>query len=1137
MFSSSVVLDSSAKISHRSTRHILFLVGLLAAILGISGCSGVSSTGGTTPSTLAITTSSLSSGTVGAAYSATLAATGGTAPYSWTLTSGTLPAGLALNASTGAIAGTPTATASATALTFTVTDSGSPAQTKSASLSLTITAAGVTPLAITTTTLPSGIVGTAYSATLAASGGTAPYSWTSGTLPAGLALNASTGAITGTPTAAANATPLTFTVTDSASPAQSKSASFSLTIAATPPPTLSITTTSLPSGTVGVAYTTTLAATGGTTPYTWALTSGTLPAGLTLNAATGAISGTPTASATNASLTFTVTDSSSPTQNIPVTLALTIAATPPPALVITTSTLPGGNVGTLYSATLAATGGVSPYTWSLTSGTLPAGLTLNATTGAISGTPTASAANASLTFMATDSESPAQTKSVTLTLTVLSNLAISTTALPNGQDGNVYTTSLVATGGTAPYSWTLTGTLPTGLSFNTSTGVLSGTPTTTATASSLTFMVSDSGSPVQTKSVALALTVYSSTGIMVSVSRHNVGLTLTQTLSISATTPDSDGVKWSASGSGCSGTTCGTFSTATSLTGVSVTYTAPSTAGIYTITASSVTNNSISDSATAGVTDLAAVASYHNDNARDGSNTQEYALNTTNVATATFGKLFSCTVDEAVYTQPLWVPNLTVSSAKRNVVYVATENDGLYAFDADTNTSPCTPLWHVNLLDTAHGGTSGETVIPSVPTPGVHLVGLGYGDIQPEVGVTGTPVIDLTTNTLYVVSKSMNSAGTLFYQRLHAIDLTTGNEKFSGPVNITATYPGTGDGNTTTTFVARQENQRCGLALVNGVVYVAWAAHEDDGPYYGWIVGYNAGNLAQTSVLNVDPNDQAGGIWMSGGAPSADASGALYLITGNGGFDATNGSAPTNDYGDSFLKLTAGLGVTSYFTPTDQASDASGDQDFGAGGAAVLVNLPVNGTNPTGLVVGGGKDGYLYSLNRSSLGGSGDSNAWQRINLNHGIFSTSAFWNSNLYVGPAGGAMQMYTLSASTAKLTLAPNATSINYQWPGASPSVTSMPDFSNGIVWALDNHTYCTNQASACGPAVLHAYDATNLATELWNSTQGSGNAAGYAVKFTVPTIANGKVYIGTRGNNIGGADNLTSTPGELDVYGLLN
>ena len=909
----------------------------------------------------------------------------------------------------------------------------------------------------------------------------------------------------------------------------------------TPSGTLAITTSSLPKGQVGTAYSATLAATGGSAPYTWALTSGTLPAGLTLKASTGAIGGTPTAAVSASALTFTVTDSSSTALSKSVSLGLTISPTAPATLSITTSSLPNGQVGASYSATLVATGGTTPYTWSLSSGTLPSGLSLNASTGAIIGTPTAAANASPLTFTVNDSSNPVQSASVSLGLTIgstaSSTLTIATTTLPGGQVGVAYSTALLAAGGTTPYTWSISsGKLPTPLMLNASTGAITGTPTATASATPLTFSVSDSSIPVQTKSVNLALTISSSTGISVSVSPQNAGITITQALSLTPTTTDSAGVNWSVSGSGCSGATCGTFSAATSLTGVAVTYTAPSAAGVYTITASSATDSTITATATVGVTDLAGMTTYHNDLSRDGANPQEYALNTSNVTTSTFGKLFSCTVDEAVYAQPLWVPNLTVNGAVHNVVFVATQNDSLYAFDADINTPPCTPLWHANLLDTAHGGTSGETSVPS--SPSYHLVGAVGGDIMPDVGVTGTPVIDPTTDTLYVVSKSVIGSGPSFFQRLHAIDLATGNEKFSGPVNIAATFPGNGDGGSTTTFVPQQENQRPGLALVNGIVYVAWASHEDTGPFYGWIVGYNVSNLVQASVFNVVPNAPSspmigtagdGGIWMSGGAPAADSSGNLYVITANGAFDPT-----TSDYGDTLLQLSPSLSVsTQYFTPSDQLTDDQGDVDFGSGGA-VLVDLPGNGSNPTHLVIGGGKDGTLYLLNRDNLGGYGDSNAWQELNLSgNAIFATGAFWNDNFYLATWGGTLQAFTLDPSTARLTLSPNTSSALYGFPGATPSVSSMPDNSNGIVWALDNSQYCTLQSPGCGPAVLHAYDATNLSTELWNSTQVTG---GNAVKFTVPTVANGKVYVGTRGNNTGGADNSTSVPGELDVYGLL-
>jgi hypothetical protein len=879
-----------------------------------------------------------------------------------------------------------------------------------------------------------------------------------------------------------------------------------------------------------VAYSATLTASGGTAPYTWLLTSGTLPAGLMLNAATGAISGTPTVTASATPLMFTATDSGSPAQSGQVNLTLTIA---PAVLAVTTTQLPSGQVGVAYSATLAATGGTTPYNWVLTSGTLPPGLALDAASGTIGGTPTASFAG-TVTFTVTDAGSPAQSKAVTLNLTIAAVLAITTTTLPDGKVGTPYSATLAASGGTTPYTWTLTGgSLPQGLVLS-SNGAIGGTPTATATTAPVTFTAMDAGVPSQSQTVNLTITVAPS-GITVSVAPKRGGIVTGQTFALTPTVNDSAGVKWSASGTACSGSGCGTFSAATTLNGAAVTYTAPATAGVYTITAASVRDPSMKATASVAVSDLVGVATFHNNLSRNGANTQEYALTPSTVTATTFGKLFSCTVDGAIYAQPLWAPKVTISGVTHNVVFVATQHDSVYAFDADAGTSPCTPLWHANLVDAAHGAGTGEVSVVSSP-PG-NYVGSGYGDIAPEVGVTGTPVIDLTTNTLYVVSKSMTTSGPTFYQRLHALDLTTGNEKFSGPGTIAATYPGTGDGGTTTTFSAQEENQRPGLALANGVIYIAWASHEDTAPYYGWVIGYNASNVTQRAgALNVTPNAIGAGIWMSGGAPAGDAAGKIYLITANGPFDVTNATAPNNDYGDSFLKLSAAVTVEQYFTPSDQSTDNTTDGDFGSGGATVLVDLPTNGTHPTHLVLGGGKDHTLYVLNRDTMGGLGDANAWQMVTLPGGLYSTGAFWNSTFYVASSHSPMQAYTLDPGTAKFTPAPNAGPNMFQWPGATPSVTSMPDNSNGIVWALDTHNYCTPQAAGCSAAVLHAYDAGNLSTELWNSTQGTGNTAGYPVKFTVPTVANGKVYVGTRGNNIGGADSSTSTPGELDVYGLL-
>ena len=373
---------------------------------------------------------------------------------------------------------------------------------------------------------------------------------------------------------------------------------------------------------------------------------------------------------------------------------------------------------------------------------------------------------------------------------------------------------------------------------------------------------------------------------------------------------------------------------------------------------------------------------------------------------------------------------------------------------------------------------------------------------------------------------------------LRSITLTTGAEATGAPATIMGSYP-TIAAPGTVSFDPHQHLQRAGLALVNGVVYVAFASQEDFNPWYGWVMAYqySGTSLTQTAVLNVAPNaiNKGGGIWMSGGAPAADSANNLYLVTGNGGFDATSTTAPNNDYGDSLLKLTSSLTVSQWFTPTDQATDDSGDMDFGAGGAALLADLPA-GSTFTHLLLCGGKDGTLYVLNRDAPGGYGDSNAVQSIAFGAQIFATGAFWNNHFYLaGLPNAPLRDYLLTPTTAQFGSTPNSSSSHTygSLPGATPSV-SAAGMQSGIVWALDTSAYCTSQSNSCGPAVLYAYDATNLATALWNSSTVPADAAGFAVKFAVPTIANGKVYVGTRGNNIG-VLGATGVSGELDIYGL--
>jgi hypothetical protein len=769
----------------------------------------------------------------------------------------------------------------------------------------------------------------------------------------------------------------------------------------------------------------------------------------------------------------------------------------------TVSILPVPVVTLTTSPAAVASGGAATLLW--TSSNATSCMASGAWSGAVSlsGTQSTGPVSAATSYSLTCS-GPGGTSSASATVNMIptATFSVNPSVVAPGNTSTLTWISTNATSCTAGDGWS--GTLPS-----------SGTQVTSAVSTTTSYSLSCTGAG-GTSAVASATLIVSS--VNMSLTPQNAALTLNRTQQFSATVPAGGEAAWTVDGIANGNATVGTI-TATGL------YTAGA-AGTHTIVATSLANSTQSASAVAAVTDLAGVLTYHNDAARDGANTQEYALTPANVNTTSFGKLASCAVDGAIYGQPLWVANVTLSGVKHNVVFVTTQHDTLFAFDGESNT--CATLWTINLIDAAHGGTSGEMPVPSTS------VGNGTGDIQPEVGVNGTPVIDALSGTLYVVSKSIDSTLSTFYQRLHAIDITSGVEKSRSPVLIAGSFPGTASGGSTVAFSSKQQNQRAGLALVNGTVFVAWGSHEDANPWYGWIMGYlySSGGWTQTAAFNSTPNVGGGGIWMGGGAPSVDASNHLYFLTGNGGFDANNASAPNDDYGDSLLQADTSLNITSYFTPSDELADDQSDRDFGSGGAAVLADLPA-GNTVTHALVCGGKDGTLYVLNRDLLGGFGDTAAVQTLALGYGLFSTSAIWNNRLFVAGSGGPLTSYQLNTSTVQFTLA-TSSSHAYGFPGSTPSV-SAAGTQNGVVWALDTHSYCTRQSSACGPAVLHAYDATNLSTELWNSSLNAADAAGNAVKFSVPTVANGRVYVATRGNNSGGADSSTSTPGELEIYGL--
>jgi hypothetical protein len=506
------------------------------------------------------------------------------------------------------------------------------------------------------------------------------------------------------------------------------------------------------------------------------------------------------------------------------------------------------------------------------------------------------------------------------------------------------------------------------------------------------------------------------------------------------------------------------------------------------------------------------VVTYKNDLARTGQNLTESTLTLANVNSSSFGLLRMLGVDGKVDAQPLYLSALAIASSTHNVVFVATENDSVYAFDADSGAT----LWHVSLLAT------GET--PSDPR--------GCDQVTPMIGVTSTPVIDRTAGphgAIFVVAMSVSSG--VYHQRLHALDVTTGAELFGGPQEISASYPAPSGGGTRT-FDPGQYAERAALLLSQGTIYTSWTSHCDDAPYTGWVIAYNETTLAESAVLNVAPNGTGSGaasagpaIWMSGGGPAADGAGNVYLLTANGAFETTldaNGFPSGGDFGNSFLKLAPSgastLAVVDYFTMYNEVSESAVDEDLGSGGVLLLPDLTDSTGTVRHLMVGAGKDGNLYVVSRDSLGKfspNPPNNIWQELGsvLAGGIWSTPAWFNGTLYYGPNAG--NLLAFSAAQARFAGTPSSQSTaSFPYPGTAPAVSANGS-ANGIVWAHDNSS----------PAVLHAYDASNLARELYNSNQAANgrDQFGAGNKFITPTIADGKVFVGTQS--------------AVAVFGLLN
>src|SRR5712692_6340485 len=507
------------------------------------------------------------------------------------------------------------------------------------------------------------------------------------------------------------------------------------------------------------------------------------------------------------------------------------------------------------------------------------------------------------------------------------------------------------------------------------------------------------------------------------------------------------------------------------------------------------------------------------DSARDGLNANETTLTLSNVNTSTFGKLFSVPVDGRVFAQPLYVPNVSIpGNGIHNVIYIATQHDSVYAYDADGPRSQ--PLWTVNL---ATSNCPNGWTCTSVPAS----VGLGT-DVLPEVGITSTPVIDPSTNTLYVVAKTQEISGstTNFVYRLHALDITAGAERPNSPVVIQGQVPGSGNPNNSgfLVFSPLHSLQRPGLVLVNNSVYIAFGSWNEVDIWHGWLFGYGASSLAQLAVFSVTPNggEGYGGIWMHGQGLDADVNGYLYFSTGNGGF---NGVA---NYSDSYLKMaTPGLTVADYFTPFNQAILDTGDLDVASGGLMLLPDSAGTAQHPH-ILIGCGKNGAIYVIDRDSMGHYNSSNDSQiiqellnviggtHVSNNSSAYaanclSSPAYWQGNVYLGGVNDSVKIFSFTNGLMS-TWAVSHSSEVYQFPGASP-VVSANGSSQGVVWTIENGGTANQQDSSGTTAVLHAYDATNLANELYNSNQVASDFAGAPVKFTMPVVANGKVYVGTQ------------------------
>lgn len=655
--------------------------------------------------------------------------------------------------------------------------------------------------------------------------------------------------------------------------------------------------------------------------------------------------------------------------------------------------------------------------------------------------------------------------------------------------GQTATFSVQAAGpGTLNYQWQKATTPISGATSSNYT-----TPATTSADNGSQFTVIVSNSAGSATSNAATLTVSppnQSPTITTQPTNQSVTVGQTATFSVQATGSGTLTYQWQKATTPISGATASTYTTPATTSadnGSQFTVVVSNSAGSATSNVAMLTVNAVA----ASTTD---VLTYHNDIERTGQNLAETVLNPGNVTSARFGKIGFFTMDGVVDAQPLYVSNAAVpGNGTHNLLIAASEHGSVYAFDADSGAT----IWQISTLK------SGEATATN-----------GCGQITPEIGVTSTPVIDRTrgpNGVVYAVAMSKDSSNN-YHQRLHALDLALGTELFGGPVDVQATYPGTGDNSdgTNVIFDPGQYAERAGLLLMNGVLYTGWTSHCDIRPYTGWLIAYDAATLAQTAVLNVTPNGNEGSIWMAGAGLAADSSGNIYFLDANGVFDTTlnaSGFPISGDYGNAFLKIStsSGLAVADYFEMDNEDSENNSDIDLGSGGALVLPDLTDGSGNTLHLAVGAGKDSNLYVVNRDSMGKFTTNNSaiYQELpgQLPGGVFAMPAYFNNTVYYGSVGDPIQAFTIT--NAKLSTSATAHTVqSFGYPGATPAI-SANGTSSGIVWAIQNSN----------PAVLHAFDATTLA-ELYNSNQASSgrDQFGNGNKFITPIVVNGKVFVGT-------------------------